>query len=122
LLASLVNHRRVGYAQFREWSGQEAFLKAWLKLRAIGSALSPAIFCPSAVSSAIALCCAYENAGAQTQMQGKTVGLPAPGGAGPTKPGSTKAKRADCVAQGKKQGLKGIDLTKLVKECVDKPT
>ena len=34
-------------------SDQEAFLKAWLKLRVIGSALSPAIFCPSAVSSLI---------------------------------------------------------------------
>ncbi len=28
-------------------------MKAWLTLRAIGSALSPAIFCPSAVSSLV---------------------------------------------------------------------
>lgn len=32
---------------------QEAFLKAWLTLRAIGSPLSSAIFCPSDVSSLI---------------------------------------------------------------------
>jgi len=80
------------------------------------------VTCASAVFLAIALCCAYENAGAQTQMQGKTVGSQPPGGAGPAGPGSTKAKRADCVSQGKKQGLKGGDLTKFVKECVDKPT
>jgi hypothetical protein len=79
------------------------------------------VTCASAVLLAIALCCAYDSAGAQTQMQGKTVGSP-PGGPGPTKPGSTKAKHADCVSQGKKQGLKGRDLTKFVKECVDKPT
>ena len=35
------------------WNSQEAFLKAWLTLRAIGSALFPAIFCPSAVSSLV---------------------------------------------------------------------
>jgi hypothetical protein len=34
-------------------SDQEAFLKAWLTLRVADSTLSPAIFCPSAVSSLI---------------------------------------------------------------------
>ena len=34
-------------------SGQAAFSKAWLTLRATGSALSLAIFCPSAVSSLV---------------------------------------------------------------------
>jgi len=34
-------------------SDQEAFLKAWLTLRVTDSTLSPAIFCPSAVSSLI---------------------------------------------------------------------
>jgi hypothetical protein len=38
-------------AAFDRQSDQEAFLKAWLTPRVIGSALSPAIFCPSAESS-----------------------------------------------------------------------
>lgn len=36
-----------------EQAAQEAFLNAWLTLRAIGSALSAAVFCPSAVSSLV---------------------------------------------------------------------
>ena len=36
-----------------EQADQEAFLNAWLTLRAIGSALSAAVFCPSAVSSLV---------------------------------------------------------------------
>jgi hypothetical protein len=40
-------------AAFDRQSDQEAFLKAWLTPRVIGSALSPAIFCPSADSSLV---------------------------------------------------------------------
>jgi hypothetical protein len=68
---------------------------------------------------AVTLCCA-QNVLAQTQMQGKTMGtsVPEPGASAP-KP-SPKAKRAECVSQGESQGLKGKDLKKFVKECVDK--
>jgi hypothetical protein len=70
----------------------------------------------------VALCCG-QNALAQTQMQGKTVGSPpltsgAP--APPPKPTDTKAKRAECTSQGESQGLKGRDLKKFVKECMKK--
>jgi hypothetical protein len=82
------------------------------------------VTCASAVFLAIALCCAYENAGAQTQTQGLTATSPGPphGAGSPDKAASAKAKRADCMSKGKSQGLKGRDLTKFVKDCVNKPT
>ena len=43
--------RRGNASASDRWSGQEAFLKTWLKFRVIGSALSPAIFCPKGVIS-----------------------------------------------------------------------
>jgi hypothetical protein len=60
----------------------------------------------------------------ETQTQGLTATSPGPphGGGSPDKAASTKAKRADCMSQGKSQGLKGRDLTKFVKDCVNKPS
>jgi hypothetical protein len=80
----------------------------------------------SAALLTIALCCTYQNATAQTQMQGMTatsppLGSQVPGPAPANKPTSTKAKRAECVSQGENQGLKGRDLKKFVQECVKKP-
>jgi hypothetical protein len=73
--------------------------------------------CAGAVLLAVALSSAvHQTAGAQTQMQGKTLGAqPAP----PKKP-TPKEKRAECTSKGKAQGLKGRDLTKFVRECVEK--
>lgn len=70
---------------------------------------------------AVALGC-VQSAEAQTQMQGKTFGsqVPEPGAPAPLPKSSPKAKRADCVSQGEGQGLKGKDLKKFVKECVNK--
>jgi hypothetical protein len=75
----------------------------------------------SATILGVALCCG-QNAQAQTQMQGKTVGAPPTSGAPapPSKPTDTKAKRAECTSQGESQGLKGKDLKKFVKECMKK--
>jgi hypothetical protein len=71
---------------------------------------------------AITLCCAGD-AGAQTQMQGKTVGSPPIAGApAPAPKPNPKAKRAECTSQGESQGLKGKDLKKFVKDCMNKPT
>lgn len=69
---------------------------------------------------AVALGCA-QRAEAQTQMQGKTMGsqVPEPGAPATPKP-SPKAKRSECTAQGESQGLKGKDLRKFVKECMNK--
>ena len=86
----------------------------------------------SATFLIIALCCTYQNAASQTQMQGMTAGSPpvaappplnsqVPGPAHASKPTSTKAKRAECVSQGEGQGLKGRDLRKFVQECIEKP-
>jgi hypothetical protein len=77
----------------------------------------------SASVLAVTLCCAGD-AGAQTQMQGKTVGSPPPVAGSPapaTKPTTPKAKRAACTSQGESQGLKGKDLKKFVKDCMNKP-
>jgi hypothetical protein len=75
----------------------------------------------SASILAVTLCCAGD-AGAQTQMQGKTVGSPPTAGAPPPapKPTTPKAKRAECTSQGESQGLKGKDLKKFVKDCMKK--
>jgi hypothetical protein len=70
----------------------------------------------------VALCCG-QNALAQTQMQGKTVGAPTMGSSVPApKPPDAKQKRAECTSQGESQGLKGKDLKKFVKECMKKPS
>jgi hypothetical protein len=75
----------------------------------------------SATILGVALCCG-QNALAQTQMQGKTVGSPPPLGSSvpAPKPPDPKAKRAECTSQGESQGLKGRDLKKFVKECMKK--
>jgi hypothetical protein len=81
-----------------------------------------AVTCASTtIVLAVALCCA-QSAGAQTQMQGKTLGtqVPAPSAPAPPPKSSSKAKRAECVSQGESQGLKGTDLKKFVKECMNK--
>jgi hypothetical protein len=78
----------------------------------------------SATILGVALCCG-QNALAQTQMQGKTVGSPPLTSGAPApapKPTDTKAKRAECTSQGESQGLKGKDLKKFVKECMKKPS
>jgi hypothetical protein len=77
----------------------------------------------SATILGVALCYG-QNALAQTQMQGKTVGAPQTSGAPapPPKPTETKAKHAECTSQGEGQGLKGKDLKKFVKECMKKPS
>jgi len=57
-------------------------------------------------------------------MQGKTVGSPPPVAGSPApapKPTTPKAKRAECTSQGESQGLKGKDLKKFVKDCMNKP-
>jgi hypothetical protein len=76
----------------------------------------------SASILAVTLCCAGD-AGAQTQMQGKTVGSPPPvaGSPAPAPKPNPKAKRAECKSQGESQGLKGKDLKKFVKDCMNKP-
>jgi hypothetical protein len=87
--------------------------------------LRSAVTGASAAFLVIALCLiAHENAVAQTQTQGLTATSPGPphSGGSPDKAASTKAKRADCMSQGKSQGLKGRELTKFVKDCVNKPT
>jgi hypothetical protein len=79
----------------------------------------------SATILGVALCY-VQNALAQTQMQGRTVGAPPPlkpGAPAPApKPSDAKAKRAECTSQGESQGLKGKDLKKFVKECMKKPS
>jgi hypothetical protein len=75
-----------------------------------------AVTCATVI--AVALGCA-QSADAQTQMQGKTMGSQVPEPGAPPKP-SPKAKRAGCVSQGESQGLKGKDLKKFVKECMNK--
>jgi hypothetical protein len=67
-----------------------------------------------ALSSAV-----HQTAGAQTQMQGKTLGAQ-PNSPAPPKKLTPKEKRAECTSKGKGQGLKGRDLTKFVRECVEK--
>jgi hypothetical protein len=87
--------------------------------------LRSAVTGASAAFLLIALCLiAHENAGAQTQTQGLTATSPGPphGAGSPDKAASAKAKRADCMSKGKSQGLKGRDLTKFVKDCVNKST
>ena len=87
--------------------------------------LRSAVSGASAAFLVIALCLiAHENAVAQTQTQGLTATSPRPprSGGSPDKAAITKAKRADCMSQGKSQGLKGRDLTKFVKDCVNKPS
>jgi hypothetical protein len=73
---------------------------------------------------AVALCCGSQDGSAQTQPQGTKLDSPAPMPSSPPPPkaGSPKTKRADCMSQGKGQGLKGRELTKFVKECVAKST
>ena len=75
----------------------------------------------SATILGVALCYG-QNALAQTQMQGKTVGAPQTSGAPapPAKLPDAKQKRAECTSQGESQGLKGKDLKKFVKECMKK--
>ena len=75
-----------------------------------------------AIVLALALACAVPStAGAQTQMQGKTVGSPPLAGSAPPSPApNPKAKRADCTAKAKDQGLKGRDRTKFISECMKK--
>jgi hypothetical protein len=73
------------------------------------------VTCASVTILAVVLCCAH-NAGAQTQMQGNTLGSSGP----KPKPPTPKEKRADCTSQGESQGLKGRDLKKFVKECINK--
>jgi hypothetical protein len=78
-------------------------------------AFSGATFLAFALASAVP-----STAGAQTQMQGKTVGSPPPASA-PSAPAPTpKAKRTECTSKAKDQGLKGRELTKFVRECMQK--
>jgi hypothetical protein len=89
--------------------------------------LRPTLACSGAMFLALALASAAPStAGAQTQMQGKTVGSPPPASTPPatTPPASPapnpKAKRAECTSKAKDQGLKGRELTKFVRECMKK--
>jgi hypothetical protein len=96
--------------------------KGWLKENLM--ALTKFIKIAALVSMVFALpSMTCEDAVAQTQPQGMTVGsppasAPMPAAPRPAKPKSAKAKRADCNAQAKEKGLKDGELKTFVSTCL----